>query len=142
LTERKRISPTLRRFVRDRAVGCCEYCLSQDTFTTEPFVVEHIQPVAAGGKTTLDNLAYACSGCNGCKAAKTVATDPLTEAIVPLFHPRRQSWYEHFTWSTDKTQVVGLTPTGRATLVTLQLNRKPLLNLRRVLVLAGEHPPG
>lgn len=141
MTERKRISANLRRFVRERAIGCCEYCLSQDNFTTEPFVVEHIQPLAAGGKTVLDNLAYACSGCNGGKAAKTAAIDPETEAVVPLFHPRQQQWYAHFQWSSSKTVIVGMTATGRATVNALSLNRKALINLRRVLVLANEHPP-
>lgn len=141
MTERKHISATLRRFVRERAAGYCEYCLSQDNFTTEPFVVEHIQPLAAGGKTVLDNLAYACSGCNGSKAAKTSAIDPQTEEVVPLFHPRQQRWHEHFQWNSSKTEIVGITTIGRATIKTLGLNRKPLLNLRRVLVLADEHPP-
>lgn len=141
MTERKRISPAVRRFVRERAAGCCEYCLSQDNFTTEPFVVEHIQPLAAGGKTVLNNLAYACSGCNGGKAAKTSAIDPQTGKAVPLFHPRHQSWYEHFRWNSGKTEVVAITATGRATIKALNLNRKALINLRRVLVLADEHPP-
>lgn len=141
MTERKRISPHLPRFIRERAAGCCEYCLSQDNFTTEPFVVEHIQPLAAGGKSVLDNLAYACSGCNGGKAAKTFAIDPQTEAVVPLFHPRQQQWYEHFQWSSSKTEIVGITTTRRATINALGLNRKALINLCRALVLANEHPP-
>jgi hypothetical protein len=37
--------------------------------------------------------------------------------------------------------ILGVTPVGRATVDTLQLNREALVNLRRVLVAAGEHPP-
>ncbi len=37
--------------------------------------------------------------------------------------------------------MVGITPTGRATLEKLQLNREGVVNLRRVLRLADEHPP-
>jgi hypothetical protein len=47
----------------------------------------------------------------------------------------------HFAWTEDGTVVLGLTPTGRATVETLQLNREPLVNLRRVLVEVGEHRP-
>jgi hypothetical protein len=39
------------------------------------------------------------------------------------------------------SQILGLTAIGRATVEALQLNRAALVNLRRVLVKAGEHPP-
>jgi hypothetical protein len=48
---------------------------------------------------------------------------------------------DHFAWSDDFTLVIGLTPTGRATVEKLQLNRSGLVNLRRVLRAVGEHPP-
>ena len=130
-----------RRVVRERARGRCEYCQSPVGFSTEPFTVEHIHPKSRGGPTTLDNLAFACAGCNGHKAAKTHALDPGTSTTVPLFHPRRQRWADHFRWSKDTTQVIGLTPTGRATVEALRLNRSGLVNLRRIMRLAGEHPP-
>ncbi len=37
--------------------------------------------------------------------------------------------------------VLGLISIGRATVEKLQLNRAGLVNLRRILVEAGEHPP-
>jgi len=58
-----------------------------------------------------------------------------------LFHPREQSWDEHFAWNEDFTLILGLTPTGRATIEALHLNRSGLVNLRRVLYAIGEHPP-
>ena len=60
---------------------------------------------------------------------------------MPLFHPRRQRWREHFAWTPDGATVVGLSPTGRATVEMLRLNREGLVNLRRVLFAAGAHPP-
>jgi hypothetical protein len=36
---------------------------------------------------------------------------------------------------------IGLTPTGRATVERLQLNREGVVNLRRVLRTIGQHPP-
>jgi hypothetical protein len=42
---------------------------------------------------------------------------------------------------TDFTLAIGLTPTGRATVERLQLNREGVVNLRRVLRTIGQHPP-
>jgi len=39
------------------------------------------------------------------------------------------------------TEVIGLTPTGRATIETLKLNRKGVINLRWALFAVGKHPP-
>jgi hypothetical protein len=50
-------------------------------------------------------------------------------------------WSEHFAWNEDYSRVIGLTPTGRATVETLHLNRQGVVNLRRVLFLVGMHPP-
>lgn len=66
----------------------------------------------------------------------------MTGEIAPLYHPRQQKWGEHFAWNEDFTHIVGLTPTGRATVEALQLNRDGVVSLRRVLYAAGEHPPG
>ncbi len=141
MVSRKAIPIALRQFVRERAGRCCEYCHSQEGFTTETFEVEHIHPISLGGLTEIYNVAYACSGCNGRKAKRIVATDPETGLLTSLFHPRSQRWNEHFVWTDDKTRLTGLTATGRATIVALALNRQALVNLRRVLRMAGEHPP-
>ena len=37
--------------------------------------------------------------------------------------------------------IIGLTPTGRAMVETLRLNREGLVNLRRLLYAAQKHPP-
>lgn len=66
---------------------------------------------------------------------------PLTGEEVPLFNPRKQLWAEHFMWSEDGTQVVGLTSCGRATVITLQLNNVIAVMVRREWVAAGWHPP-
>ena len=141
MAEKKYIPVALRRFVRDRAGERCEYCRCHDGFSTETFEVEHILPRAKGGLTIIQNLAYACSGCNGRKATRTAAPDPLTGTLVPLVNPRLDHWAEHFIWRAGYTEITGLTKSGRATLDALQLNRPAVVNLRRVLVLAGVHPP-
>ena len=58
-----------------------------------------------------------------------------------IYHPRKDIWAVHFSWSADSQLVVGLTPKGRATVEGLQLNREELLNLREVLQLVLLHPP-
>jgi hypothetical protein len=136
----RRVTAEQRQVVIERAHGCCEYCRSQARFAIQPFSVEHIIPRSQGGETMLDNLALACQGCNNHKYNKTEARDPVTGVIVPLYHPRRQRWRDHLAWNADFTLVIGLTPTGRATVEALQLNREGLLNLRRLLYAMDEHP--
>ena len=103
--------------------------------------MEHIIPTVRGGSTTADNLALSCSGCNGHKYDKIEGQDPISQSMAPLFHPRHHTWSEHFAWTADYSRVIGLTPTGRATVETLHLNREGVVNLRRVLFLAVLHPP-
>jgi hypothetical protein len=137
----RRPTPRQRRAVVARARECCEYCRSPAAFALESFAVDHIVPVQKGGSTVLGNLALACFGCNQRKHTKTDALDPVTGAAVPLFHPRRQRWVDHFAWNDDASLIIGLTPVGRATVDALKLNRPQVVNLRRLLYLAGLHPP-
>lgn len=130
-----------RRLVAERARGYCEYCRSPRRYCVSPFSVEHVHPRVKGGLAELDNLAFACLGCNGHKHIKIEAPDPVTAKPVPLFHPRRQRWREHFAWSEDYTLIIGQTPTGRATVEALQLNREGQVDLRKLLYAAGVHPP-
>src|SRR5579871_1343653 len=135
------IAASLKKAVIERAQGRCEYCQAPEGYSPSPFALEHILPQARGGLTVLGNLAFSCQGCNNHKFTRITGRDPDTGSIVPLYNPRQHRWNEHFTWSLDSTQVVGLTPTGRATIVLLQLNRQGLLNLRGILHESGKHPP-
>lgn len=89
----------------------------------------------------MDNLALACPGCNGHKYNKTEAPDPADGELVPLFNPRKQEWQDHFKWNEDFSHVVGLTPTGRATVSALNMNRPGVVNMRLALFVIGSHPP-
>jgi len=122
--------------------GLCEYCKSPANISSQPFVVEHIIPKSKGGKTIEQNLALSCQGCNNYKYNKTRGLDRVTGKVSTLFHPRRNIWAEHFAWSDDGLEIIGTTSIGRATVEELKLNRKPLINLRLLLVNAGLHPPG
>jgi hypothetical protein len=138
---RRHVTAQERQIIAERARGCCEYCRSRVDFATQSFSVEHIIPASRGGETTLDNLALACPGCNGHKYTKTEAPDPIDGTVVPLYNPRPQRWQDHFRWNADFTRIVGLTPTGRATVSALQMNRPGVMNIRRALFAIGLHPP-
>ncbi len=135
------ISPAIRHQVYERASGCCEYCKNQQAYSTAPFSVEHIWPVSKQGDNNSENLALSCPACNGHKYNKQAALDTLTRKMVPLFHPRTQIWEEHFVWDENFTQILGITPTGRATVKCLKMNRLESINLRTVLVAFDKHPP-
>lgn len=138
---RRYITKAEKKIIAERANYQCEYCRILFAYAMQSFVNEHIISIKEGGLTKLMNLAYACGGCNGYKADKIKGIDPDTDNLVPLFHPRKQIWPEHFRWSDNKINIVGLTATGRATVHLLKMNRKGLLNLRRLLLKNKEHPP-
>ena len=141
MPKRPYIPVKLRRLVYRRAGGRCEYYLSPVSHAVSSFAIEHILPLEKGGATTADNLALSCQGCNSYKYTKTEALDPLKKDRVPLFHPREHVWQEHFGWNQDCSLLIGLTPIGRASVLTLRLNRPGVVNLRQLLYDAGKHPP-
>jgi hypothetical protein len=135
------LTPACRQAVRERAGFCCEYCFSQSRYCPDPLSIEHIVPRACGGSDELNNLACACQGCNGHKYVATSAVDPVTEESISLYHPHHDVWSDHFQWSDDFREIIGITPTGRATVERLQLNREAVVNLRILLNEFGLHPP-
>jgi len=119
----------------------CAYCLTTEAITGLPLTIDHIQPTSLGGETSFDNLCLACHSCNEFKAQHITGIDPLTGEEVPLFHARQARWNDHFAWSADGSHVEGLTPIGRATVVTLRMNNAVVVAARRRWVLVGWHPP-
>jgi hypothetical protein len=133
-----KVPAKLRIEVVRRAGRRCEYCrLSQDG-QEAVFHVDHIHPLAHGGQTDLTNLALACVSCSLRKGARLRARDPGTEQAVPVFHPRKQIWQDHFRWAGNR--VVGLTPAGRATVAALRMNREIALAIRAEEARLGRHP--
>ena len=135
------IPKPLRELVRQRAEGRCEYCQTSEWLNGLPGEVDHIVPRILDGPTTADNLCFACSSCNGYKRARLHGIDPETGQEIPLFHPRRQVWRDHFAWSQDVTRVIGLTPCGRATIEALRLNHPFIMVARSIWARVGLHPP-
>ena len=136
-----RLSLAVRRRAQRRARNLCEYCRTLMDLTGHEFTIDHILPEARGGTGDFDNLCFCCFWCNNYKQARTHALDPRTGQRVPLFHPRRDLWEEHFRWNASATRILGRTPTGRATIQALRLNRPSLVEARRIWVRHDLHPP-
>jgi HNH endonuclease len=136
-----RLTHQQRQFIQQRDRSCCQYCISQARYSSDPLSIEHTIPGSKGGTNDFTNLAVSCQGCNNLKYNHTDGIDPITGELAPLYHPQKDNWFEHFTWSQDFSQILGLTPTGRATITRLQLNREDVVNLRQALVLINQHPP-
>lgn len=129
-----------RDIVVPRANGRCEYCrIAQSLVPFHTFHVEHIVARQHGGSDDPDNLCLACDRCNAYKGANLTAIDPETNEIVTLFHPRRDRWQEHFAFS--DAEILGLTPTGRATVRLLNMNDYRRLSLRAELISLGDLRP-
>lgn len=129
----------LRQEVRERAGFRCEYCWiheDQDRFFTFP--IDHVIAKQHGGQETLDNLCLSCFRCNAHKGPNLTSVDPQTGLTNPLFHPRRDTWGDHFHW--DGPLLVGDTPTGRATVRCLAINHPDAVVLRELLIAEGSFP--
>jgi 5-methylcytosine-specific restriction endonuclease McrA len=129
------IPVALRRQVEERADNCCEYCLMPDFATFASHEIDHIIAEKHGGRTESENLALSCTLCNKYKGSDLASIDPDTEKIVPLYHPRQNTWREHFRLS--RAEFIALTAIGRVTIRLLQLNRLDRVEERQFLIQAG-----
>lgn len=132
--------------VRARAHGRCEYCHSPEWVCAARFTFDHLLPRSHGGRETLENLALACRRCNERCHNFLMGHDPVTAQEVPLFHPVREQRAAHFAWTLEGDTIVGTTPTGRATVMRLDLNDERhdagFIRVSRALwVQGGWHPP-
>ena len=135
------ISDTLRREVAERANHRCEYCQTAQRISGAQMHVDHIIPLVHGGTSYEQNLCLACAWCNSYKSTQTRGIDLQTGAEAPLYNPRTQTWAEHFRWQENGYEIVGMTPSGRATVAALKMNNEYILPARRQWALAGWHPP-
>ena len=124
------IGAAARAFVRLRADNYCEYCHAhQDDYDLFTFHIEHVIPRQHGGSDDIENLCLACPACNAAKG--TNLTGLLEGRIVPLFHPRRQTWKRHFSW--ESCLIVGRTLAGKVTVHVLKLNDRSRIIVRQSL---------
>jgi hypothetical protein len=122
-----------RDHVCQRAGNRCEYCLLPQE--ASPLLTFHVEHIIA--KQHIDEdvddpkaLALACNRCNAYKGTNLSSIDPQARALVPLYSPRIDSWPDHFMLRGG--EVVGITPTGRATVRLLNMNAPQRVDLREL----------
>ncbi len=133
------MTQSLRQFVRERAGGRCEYCHLPDFAAPgSDFHVEHVFAKQHGGTDDPDNRCWSCHRCNLHKGPNLSGRDPLTDNVVRLFDPRRQSWKRHFEWY--GAVLMGRTQTGRATVAVLDINDPQHVELWQTIMDDGDWP--
>lgn len=132
------IPEPLRRLILNRAGGSCEYCLLPGRYAVKQHQVDHIYAEKHGGETIEGNLCLCCVSCNLHKGTDLCSIDPLTGDIVPLFHPRRDTWAEHF--QLNGAVIEPLTAKARVTVRLLWVNDPKQIRERIVLIRTGRYP--
>ncbi|HXG64320.1 MAG TPA: HNH endonuclease signature motif containing protein [Blastocatellia bacterium] len=130
-----RIPAALRRQVRERARGRCEYCLLAEEHAFFSHEADHIIAEKHGGRTTAQNLALACFDCNRFKGSDIASVDGT---IVPLFNPRSQTWGEYFVIADGR--IIPLTSVGRVTEQLLKFCLPERVEVREILAKSGPYP--
>jgi HNH endonuclease len=128
---RRELPDHLRREVSIRAQFRCEYCLYPEARSAFAHQVDHIVSRKHGGSSNLDNLALRCIFCNRYKGSDVAAIDSLTGEIVRLFHPRLDSWSDHFRIS--GAIIEPLTQQGEVTARLLRFNQAQRVAERTML---------
>lgn len=126
---------SIRHLVRARAKERCEYCHLPQKGHEERFSFDHIVSRKHGGEDHEQNLALSCLRCNLYKGTDLTSLDPATDAVVPLFNPRRDTWLDHFRW--NGPILIGTTPIGRATVALMRTNAPERVQLRQALLVEG-----
>jgi hypothetical protein len=101
--------------VAARAEHRCEYCHAPECIFNLPFEIEHIVPPAHQGPDDESNWALACRSCNLSKSNHLTGWDVVADGEVRLFHPRHDSWAEHFLANPTTGEIEGRSPVGRST---------------------------
>ncbi|MGH2516314.1 MAG: HNH endonuclease [Ktedonobacterales bacterium] len=137
---KRRVPKSLRRRVRERAHGRCEYCLLHDEDATYPHEADHVIAERHGGLTEFANLAWACFACNHFKGTDLTSIDPLTGHLAALYDPRQHHWERHFRLNGGRIEP--LTINGRTTVTLLHLNDPERIARRTGLIEIGRYPRG
>ena len=121
----------IKRLVVQRASNRCEYCgIHQEDDPVFRFPIDRIIGGQHGGIYSEENTALACHNCNQKKGPNIASVVPEAQGtIVPLFNPRKDVWSEHFELLSDSV-ILGRTPTGKATVLLLDMNTPNKVHLR------------
>jgi hypothetical protein len=126
--------------VAERAHHRCEYCRAPESIFNAVLEVEHITPVANGGTSTEENLALACRSCNSFKGSRSSYIDPESGREERFYHPRQDRWNEHFSVSSESSEIMAITAIGRVTAISLKMNSRSQLTARQFWTQLGLFP--
>ncbi len=132
------VSPSLRRQIRERSRGVCEYCLVHEDDLFHGCEVDHILSVKHRGLSVLENLAFACFHCNRHKGTDLGSVTIRTSTLVRFYNPRLDRWKEHFYWNEDRIEP--LTDIGEVTVRLLDFNHPERVAFRKLLSETGRYP--
>src|SRR5438477_46215 len=107
------IAADLRRHVVGRAEELCEYCLIAEADTFYGCQADHIISQKHGGRTDVENLAFARVGCNQSKGSDIGSIHWETEEFVRFCNLRTDRWADHF--ELVGSRIEGLTAIGIVT---------------------------
>ena len=119
------ISADTRRTVRTIYAFSCGYCGVTETEVGSYLTIDHFQPLTSGGTDEISNLVYACFACN---LHKSATWNPHTPVAL---HPFHNEMHLHISSLSDGT-LQGLTPEGLLHIETLNLNRPPMIERRKM----------
>jgi len=134
-----KVSRELRAHVARRAHFRCEYCLIHEDDAAFAHEVDHVISQQHGGKTTEDNLAFACMICNRFKGTNIWSVNH-GGSIIPLFNPRLGDWKHNF--RLGGAVIEPLTATGEVTATLLKFNSAKRVIEREMLQGLGRYPRG
>ncbi len=126
-----------RRLVAERAGFRCEYCRIREADTFFDCQVDHIISLKHGGRTEIENLAYACAFCNRHKGSDIASISHERGALVRFFNPRSDTWRSHFEF--DGALIKPLTTMGEVTAKILQFNNGDRVVEREALIAIGRY---
>lgn len=101
-----------------------------------PFHVDH---VLASDPTRRSDRAGESGACvwalQSAQGPNIAGRDPVTGEIVPLFHPIKDQWRDHFEW--NGPDLIGRTTVGRVTIHVLGINDLIRRDVRAALLREG-----
>jgi hypothetical protein len=131
------ISDELRLLVKSQADRLCEYCLTHEDDGLFADQIDHIISIKHGGATELENLALACIFCNRQKGSD-VGTILADGSFTRFFHPRTDSWAEHFRLAA--AMIEPITTIGYGTVCILRFNDTKRIAESEELIARGRYP--
>ena len=134
------ISAKLRKLVKSRGQGRCEYCLTPERLSQDAFHIDHIICEKQGGSTTSENLCLSCQLCNLYKGDSIVAYFIKDSSLERLFDPRNSNWSDHFELL-NTGQIFPLTKIAEGTIMVLKLNEEERVMERQFGVRLGLYTP-